>query len=47
VIVDGTFTQVAEEMKSAIVSHEEALTTTLVKHKEEMELVTKYLKKVE
>jgi hypothetical protein len=38
--VDGTFTQMVEEMKNATACHEEALTTTLVKHKEEMELVT-------
>jgi chromosome segregation ATPase len=44
--VDGTLTQVVEEMKNATVSHEEALTTTLVKHKEKMELVTEYLKKI-
>jgi hypothetical protein len=37
-----------EEMKNAPVhDHEEALTTTLVKHKEEMELVKKCLKNVE
>jgi hypothetical protein len=38
---------VVEEMKNVIVCHEEALTTTLVKHKEEMELFTECLKKVE
>jgi len=47
VIVDGTFTQVVEEMKNVVVRHEEALTTTLVKHKEEMESITECLKKVE
>jgi hypothetical protein len=38
---------VVEEMKNATIRHEEALTTTLVKHKEEMELVMECLKKVE
>ncbi len=33
-------------MKNVAIHHEEALTTTLVRHKEEMELVTKCLKKV-
>jgi hypothetical protein len=45
-IVDGTFTQVVEEMENATICHEETLTTTLVKHKEEMELVMGWLKKV-
>jgi hypothetical protein len=40
VIVDNTFTQVAEEMKNVVVWHDKMLTTTFVKHKEEMELVT-------
>lgn len=34
-------------MKNVVVRHEEALTTTLVKHKEEMESITECLKKVE
>jgi hypothetical protein len=34
-------------MKNVVVRHEEMLTTTFVKHKEEMKLVTGYLKKVE
>jgi hypothetical protein len=34
-------------MKIVIVCHEETLTTTLVRHKEEMESVTECLKKVE
>jgi hypothetical protein len=45
--MDGTFTRVVEEMKNAIVHHEEALTTTLVKHKEKMEMIMECLKKVE
>ncbi len=45
-IVDGTLTWVVEEMKNATFCHEEALTTTLVRHKEDMELVMKCLKKV-
>jgi len=45
--VDGTLTQVVEEMKNATFCDEEVLTTTLVRHKEEMELVTKCLKKVD
>jgi hypothetical protein len=45
--VDGTFIQVVEEMKNVTICHEKTLTTTLVKHKEEMELVIKCLKKVE
>jgi hypothetical protein len=40
VIVDGTFIRVVEEMKNATIRHEKTLTITLVKHKEEMELVT-------
>jgi hypothetical protein len=47
VIVDGTFTRVVEEMKNVVVRHEETLITTLVKHKEKMESITKCLKKVE
>jgi hypothetical protein len=42
-IMDGTLTQMVEEMKNAVVCHEEALTTTLVRHKEEMELVMKFV----
>jgi hypothetical protein len=42
-IMDGTLTQMVEEMKNAAVCHEEALTTTLVRHKEEMELVMKFV----
>ncbi len=34
-------------MKNAIVYHEETLTITLVRHKEDMELVMECLKKVE
>jgi hypothetical protein len=33
-----------EEMKNATIWHEEVLTSTLVKHKEEMESITKCLK---
>ncbi len=33
-------------MKNATIRHEKTLTITLVKHKEEMELVTQCLKKV-
>jgi hypothetical protein len=36
-----------EEMKNVAIRHEEMLTTTSVRHKEEMELVTRCLKKVE
>jgi hypothetical protein len=43
--MDGTFPQVVEKMKNAIICHEEVLTTSLVRHKEEMESVTKCLKK--
>jgi hypothetical protein len=46
VIVDGTLTRVVEDMNNATFCHEEVLTTTLVRHKEEMELVMKCLKKV-
>jgi hypothetical protein len=46
VIVNNTLTQLVEEMKNAVVQHEEMLTTTLVKHKEEMESVVGCLKKV-
>lgn len=45
--MDGTFTRVVEEMKNATFCHEKVLTTTLVRHNEDMELVTKCLKKVE
>jgi hypothetical protein len=45
-IVDGTVTQMVEEMKNVTIHHEKALTMTLVRHKKEMESVTKYLKKV-
>jgi hypothetical protein len=38
---------VVEEMKNATIRHEEALTTTLVRHKKKMELMTECLKKVE
>jgi hypothetical protein len=38
---------VVEEMKNVTVDHGKALTTTLVKHKEEMESFTECLKKVE
>ncbi len=46
VIMDCTLTQVVEEMKNAIIRHEEALTITLVRDKEEMGLVMKCLKNV-
>jgi hypothetical protein len=46
-IVDGTLIRAVEEMKNAAICHEEMLTTTLVRHKEEMELVTRCLRKVE
>ncbi len=46
-IMDGAFTRVVEEMKNVAIRHEETLTTTLVRHKEEMQLVTECLKKVE
>jgi hypothetical protein len=46
-IMDGTFTRIVEEMKNAEVHHEVALTTRLVRHKEEMESVMGCLKKVE
>jgi hypothetical protein len=36
-----------EEMKNAAVRHEEVLTTTLVRHKEEKKSVIMCLKKVE
>jgi hypothetical protein len=36
-----------EEMKNATILHEEVLTITLVKHKEEMESTTGCLKKTE
>jgi hypothetical protein len=36
-----------EEMKNAIVRHEEMMTKTTVRHKEEMESMTGCLKKVE
>jgi len=42
-IMDGTLNQMVEEMKNATVCHEETLTTTLVRHKEEMELVMKFV----
>ncbi len=45
-IMDCTLTQVVEEMKNATLRHEEALTTTLVRHKEKMGLVTKCLNNV-
>ncbi len=45
--MDGTLIRVVEEMKNATFCHEEALTTTLVRHNKNMELVTKSLKKVE
>jgi hypothetical protein len=32
-IVDGTVTQMVEEMKNVIIRHEKALTMTLVRHK--------------
>jgi hypothetical protein len=44
--VDGTLTQVVEEMKNATVCHEEELTTTLVRHKEKMESVMRCVKEV-
>jgi hypothetical protein len=47
VIVDGTLIQVVDEMKNAAIGHEEVLTITLVKHKEEMESVMGCLKKIE
>jgi hypothetical protein len=34
--MDGAFTRVVEEMKNVAIRHEETLTTTLVRHKEEM-----------
>ncbi len=46
-IIDDTVIQVVEEMKKVEVCHEKMLTTTLVKHKEEMESVMGCLKKVE
>jgi hypothetical protein len=46
-IVDGTFTRVVEDMKNVAVCHEEALTTTLVRHKKEMESIMECSKKVE
>jgi hypothetical protein len=45
--MDGTFTQMVEEMKNATIHHEITLTTTLLKHKKKkMELVMGCLKKV-
>jgi hypothetical protein len=38
---------VVEEMKNAEIQHEEMLTTTLVRHKEEMDSMTRCLKKIE
>jgi hypothetical protein len=35
-----------EEMKNVAISHEEMLTTTFVRHKEEMELVMGCLKNI-
>jgi hypothetical protein len=46
VILDGTLAGVVEKMKNVEVHHEVVLTTRLVRHKEEMELVTGCLKKV-
>jgi hypothetical protein len=46
-IVDGIFIRMVEEMKNAVVRHEKMLTTTLVRHKEEMESMMGCLKKIE
>ncbi len=45
VVVEGMFNQMVEEIKNAALCHEEVLTTTLVRHKEEMELVMECLRK--
>jgi hypothetical protein len=45
--MDDTVTQVVEDMENGEVHREVALTTRLVRHKEEMESVTGCLKKVE
>jgi hypothetical protein len=45
--MEGTLNRVVEEMKNVVVHHEETLTTTLIRHKKEMELVMGCLNKVE
>lgn len=45
-IVDDTFIRMVEKMKNVAVWHEEVLIIALVKQKEEMESITRYLKKI-